>query len=98
MRPFESVNRRTRRLTPERRWAALLLALAGAFVYGCQKSAADNAPGAAAPAMPGPVQIAPAVKIPDTTEDLSILESPHSAAINPPGEGPITRIFVKSVH
>ena len=81
----------------EKRGAALLLALtAGAFVYGCQKSAADNAPGAAAPAMPVQVQIAPAVKIPDTTEYLSILKSRHSAAINPQVEGEITRIFVKS--
>jgi RND family efflux transporter MFP subunit len=81
----------------EKRGAALLLALAtGAFVYGCQKSAADNAPGAAAPAMPVQVQIAPAVKIADTTEYLSILKSRHSAAINPQVEGQITRIFVKS--
>ena len=69
---------------------------AGAFVYGCQKSAADNAPGAGAPALPVQVQIAPAVKIPDTTEYLSILKSRHSAAINPQVEGQITRIFVKS--
>jgi RND family efflux transporter MFP subunit len=75
----------------------LLLALAaGAFVYGCQKSAADNAPGTGAPAMPVQVQIAPAVKIPDTTEYLSILKSRHSASINPQVEGQITRIFVKS--
>ena len=74
----------------------MLLALAaGAFVCGCQKSAADNAR-ASAPAMPVQVQIAPAVKIPDTTEYLSILKSRHSAAINPQVEGQITRIFVKS--
>src|SRR6266852_5736965 len=97
MRPFVTVNRRTRRLTPGRREAALLVALAaGALVYGCQKSAADNAPGAAAPALQVQVQIAPAVKIPDTTEYLSILKSRHSAAINPQVEGQITRIFVKS--
>src|SRR5882762_5903518 len=96
MRPSVSVNRRMRRLTPGRRGAALLLALAaGAFVCGCQKSAADNAR-ASAPAMPVQVQIAPAVKIPDTTEYLSILKSRHSAAINPQVEGQITRIFVKS--
>src|SRR5882762_966155 len=36
MRPSVAVNRRMRRLTPERRGAALLLALAaGAFVCGC---------------------------------------------------------------
>jgi RND family efflux transporter MFP subunit len=86
-----------RKLTPERRVAALLLALsAGVFVCGCQKSAADNAPRASAPAMPVQVQIAPAVKIPDTSEYLSILKSRHSAAINPQVEGQITRIFVKS--
>src|SRR6266404_878077 len=96
MRPSVAVNRRMRRLTPERRGAALLLALAaGAFVCGCQKSAADN-PGASAPAVPVQVQIAPAVKIPDTTEYLSILKSRHSASINPQVEGQITRIFVKS--
>jgi RND family efflux transporter MFP subunit len=77
--------------------AALLLAVtAASFAYGCQKSAADNAPGAGAPAVPVQVQIAPAVKIPDTTEYLSILKSRHSAAINPQVEGQITRIFVKS--
>src|SRR5260370_7698260 len=92
-----SVNRKTRRISQKRRGAALLLALAaGAFVNGCQKSAADNAPGAGAPAMPVQVQIAPAVKIPDTTEYLSILKSRHSAAIHPQVEGQITRIFVKS--
>jgi RND family efflux transporter MFP subunit len=97
MRPFLSVNRYTSRLIRTKRGAALLLALAaGAFVYGCQKSAADNAPGAVPPAMPVQVQIAPAVKIPDTTEYLSILKSRHSAAIHPQVEGQITRIFVKS--
>ncbi len=79
------------------RTAALLLTLAaGALGYGCQKSAADNAPGVGAAAMPVQVQIAPAVKIPDTTEYLSILKSRHSAAINPQVEGQITRIFVKT--
>src|SRR5712664_3616700 len=97
MRPFVSVNRRMRRLAPGRREAALLVALAaGALVYGCQKSAADNAPGAGAAAIPVQVLIAPSVKIPDTTEYLSILKSRHSAAINPQVEGQITRIFVKS--
>jgi RND family efflux transporter MFP subunit len=97
MRPVTSANRTTRRVTPEGRRAALLLALAAcAFVHGCQKSAADNAPGASAPAMAVQVQIAPAVKIADTSEYLSILKSRHSAAINPQVEGQITRIFVKS--
>jgi RND family efflux transporter MFP subunit len=79
------------------RRAALFLALAASvFVHGCQKSAADNAPGAGAPAMAVQVQIAPALKIPDTSEYLSILKSRHSAAINPQVEGQITRIIVKS--
>src|ERR1700716_3997258 len=75
---------------------ALLLALgAGAFEFGCQKSAAEN-PAPAAPAIPVQVQIAAAVKIPETTEYLSLLKSRHSAAINPQVEGLITRILVKS--
>src|SRR6266851_4036746 len=83
--------------TTGRREAALLLALvASVSACGCQKSAADNAAGGGAPAMPVQVQIAPAVKIPDTSEYLSILKSRHSAAINPQVEGQITRIFVKS--
>ena len=97
MRPCVSLDYTMRSLTSGRREAALLLAMAaGVFVCGCQKSAADSAPGAAAPAMPVQVQIAPAVKIPDTSEYLSILKSRHSAAINPQVEGQITRIFVKS--
>src|SRR5260370_21827078 len=97
MRPSVPVHRRRGRPNAEVRRAALLLALsAGVFVCGCQKSAADNPPGASAPAMPVQVQIAPAVKIPDTTEYLSILKSRHSAVINPQVEGQITRIFVKS--
>jgi RND family efflux transporter MFP subunit len=74
----------------------LLAVAAGILGYGCQKSAADNAPGAGAAATPVQVQIAPAAKIPDTSEYLSILKSRHSAAINPQVEGQITRIFVKS--
>src|SRR3989475_11958727 len=97
MRPSVAVNRRMRKLTPERRGAALLLALAASALFcACKTSAAENAPRASAPAMPVQVQIAPAVKIPDTTEYLSILKSRHSAAINPQVEGQITRIFVKS--
>src|SRR6266699_2000305 len=97
MRPFVGVNQNTRRQRTRMRTAALLLTLAaGALDYGCQKSAADNAPGTGAAAMPVQVQIAPAMKIPDTTEYLSILKSRHSAAINPQVEGQITRIFVKS--
>ncbi|HUE54456.1 MAG TPA: efflux RND transporter periplasmic adaptor subunit [Candidatus Udaeobacter sp.] len=65
------------------------------FAGGCQKSAAGDAHAAAA-AVPVQVEIAPAVKIADTTEYLSILKSRHSAAINPQVEGYITKIFVKS--
>jgi len=68
---------------------------AGGFLTGCQKSAAEN-PSTAAPAIPVQVQIAVSVKIPETTEYLSLLKSRHSAAINPQVEGQITGIFVKS--
>ncbi len=95
---MESGSVRTKKHASERRASAVLLALtAGALAVGCQKSAADNPPGGAgAPALPVQVQIAAWVKIPDTTEYLSILKSRHSAAINPQVEGQITRIFVKS--
>ena len=77
------------------RVAVLLLALACVvFASSCGKSAAENP--AAAPAIPVQVQIAAAVKIPETTEYLSLLKSRHSAAINPQVEGLITKIFVKS--
>src|SRR2546422_401383 len=95
--PLASDDRRTRTLTPRRQKAVLLLPLAaGAFAGGCQKSAAGDPPGAGAPAMEVQVQVAPSVKIPETTEYLSILKSRHSAAINPQVEGQITQIFVKS--
>ncbi len=97
MHPFVSVKRRTRRQIAEFPAAALVVVAATAILLaGCQKSAADGAPVAAAPAMPVQVQIAPSVRIPETTEYLSILKSRHSAAINPQVEGQITRIFVKS--
>src|SRR6266849_2072089 len=97
MRLSVSLGCRMRRVTPGKREASLLLALAACvFVCGCQKSAADNAPAAGAPAMQVQVRIAPAVKIPDTTEYLSILKSRHAATINPQVEGQNTRIFVKS--
>jgi len=89
------VDGRTGRPTTKSAVAALLFA-AGTLVCGCQKSAADNAPGVGAAAIPVQVLIARSVKIPDTTEYLSILKSRRSAAINPQVEGQITRIFVKS--
>src|SRR5229473_5795097 len=95
--PSVSVLCRMRMRTTGRREAALLLALvASVSACGCQKSAADNAAGGGAPALPVQVQIAPSVKIPDTSEYLSILKSRHSAAIHPQVEGQITRIYVKS--
>src|SRR5437016_2967738 len=97
MRPIASIHSKTTVPASGRLEAPLCLGLAaGLFVSGCQKGAADSAPGASAPAVPVQVQIAPAVKIPETTEYLSILKSRHSASINPQVEGQITRIFVKS--
>src|SRR6266478_6060915 len=79
------------------RHAQQLLLVATFAVAGCnQKTAADAPAGGASPAMPVQVQIAQAVKIPETTEYLSILKSRHSAAINPQVEGQVTKIFVKS--
>lgn len=46
--------------------------------------------------MPVQVQVTQSIRIPDTTEYLSVLKSRQSAAINPQVEGQVTRIFVKS--
>lgn len=46
--------------------------------------------------MPVQVHVAEAVRIPDTTEYLSVLKSRQTAVINPQVEGQITAIFVKS--
>ncbi len=79
------------------RYTQQLLLLAAFAAAGCnQKTAADPPAGGASPAMPVQVQIAQAVKIPETTEYLSILKSRHSATINPQVEGQITKVFVKS--
>jgi RND family efflux transporter MFP subunit len=87
----ETLNLRRRRCAPH------LLLLAAFAAAGCnQKTAADAPAGGAPPAMPVQVQIAQAIRIPETTEYLSILKSRHSAAINPQVEGQITKIFVKS--
>jgi RND family efflux transporter MFP subunit len=76
---------------------ATMLAMATlGTLAGCGQKTAADAPGGPPPAMPVQVQIAQAVKIPQTTEYLSILKSRHSAAINPQVEGQITKIFVKS--
>jgi RND family efflux transporter MFP subunit len=91
--PIRQENRKTAKSRP----AALLVTLAMAtFLAGCQKSAADNPPGAGAPAIPVQTLIAASVKIPDTSEYLSLLKSRHSAVINPQVEGQIIKIFVKS--
>ncbi len=92
-----SANAELRKTTSLCGASALLLALAvGTFVSGCQKSSAGGALGDKPAAIPVEVRIAPSVKIPETTEYLSILKSRHSATINPQVEGQITRIFVKS--
>jgi RND family efflux transporter MFP subunit len=78
------------------KFVALTMGWVCPLAVGCgQKTAADN-PGTAPPAMPVQVEIAQAIKIPDTTEYLSILKSRHTAVINPQVEGQITKIFVKS--
>ncbi len=76
--------------------ALILAMLAAGTLTGCGQKTAADAPGGAPPAMPVQVQIAHAVKIPQTTEYLSILKSRHSAVINPQVEGQIIKIFVKS--
>ena len=78
-------------------FALMPILLAAGVLSSCgQKTAADASGSNAAPAMTVQVQIAQAIKIPQTTEYLSILKSRHSAAINPQVEGQITKIFVKS--
>jgi RND family efflux transporter MFP subunit len=96
MNTIHSIRHGNRVRSAELRAAALLLVLAvGGFLGGCQKSAANNPPGAAA-AIPVQTHIAKLVNIPDTSEYLSLLKSRHSAVINPQVEGQITKIFVKS--
>jgi RND family efflux transporter MFP subunit len=75
----------------------ILLAVAPLMVTGCGQKTSAGGPGAGGPpAMPVQVQVAQAVRIPDTTAYLSVLKSRQSAAINPQVEGQITKIFVKS--
>jgi RND family efflux transporter MFP subunit len=47
-------------------------------------------------AMPVQVVVAQSVRIPETTEYLSVLKSRQSAVINPQVEGQVTKIYVKS--
>jgi RND family efflux transporter MFP subunit len=74
----------------------VLLVCAGLWAAGCGEKTSAGGPGGGAPAMPVQVQIAQSVRIPVTTEYLSVLKSRQSAAINPQVEGQITAIFVKS--
>ena len=78
---------------------AMAVVAAGAlWAAGCgEKTTSAGGPaGGGVPAMPVQVQVAQSVRIPDTTEYLSVLKSRQSAAINPQVEGQITAIFVKS--
>jgi RND family efflux transporter MFP subunit len=78
------------------RKSALIL-VAGASLIGCGQKTSAGGPGAGGPpAMPVQVEVAQSVRIPDTTEYLSVLKSRQSAVINPQVEGQITKIFVKS--
>src|ERR1700680_341079 len=86
-----------RRTNKWRRPALILMAGAGLGAMGCGQKTAAGGPGAGGPpAMPVQVQVAQSVRIPDTTEYLSVLKSRQSAVINPQVEGQITKIFVKS--
>jgi RND family efflux transporter MFP subunit len=77
---------------------ASLLASASLMAIGCGGKTSAGGPGAAGgpPAMPVQVEVAQSVRIPDTTEYLSVLKSRQSAVINPQVEGQVTKIFVKS--
>ena len=77
--------------------AAILFAGASLLAVGCGQKTAAGGPGSGGPpAMPVQVQVAQSVRIPETTEYLSVLKSRQSAVINPQVEGQITKIFVKS--
>jgi RND family efflux transporter MFP subunit len=75
----------------------MFLAGAALAAMGCGQKTSAGGPGAGGPpAMPVQVQVAQSVRIPETTEYLSVLKSRQSAVINPQVEGQITKIFVKS--
>ncbi len=81
----------------QRKAGLMLLAAAPLLVVGCGQKTSAGGPGAGGPpAMPVQVQVAQSVRIPETTEYLSVLKSRQSAVINPQVEGQITKIFVKS--
>lgn len=80
-----------------RRCALLLLAGAPLLAGGCGQKTSAGGPGSGgAPAMPVQVEVAQSIRIPETTEYLSVLKSRQSAMINPQVEGQVTKIFVKS--
>lgn len=74
----------------------LLLAM-GFGTTGCGQKTSAGGPGSGGPmAMPVQVEVAQSIRIPETTEYLSVLKSRQSAMINPQVEGQVTKIFVKS--
>jgi RND family efflux transporter MFP subunit len=77
-------------------WCALALGGAALAACGCGQKTSAGAPAGGMQAMPVQVQITQSVRIPDTTDYLSVLKSRQSAQINPQVEGQITAIFVKS--
>ncbi|MGC2530753.1 MAG: efflux RND transporter periplasmic adaptor subunit [Candidatus Acidiferrum sp.] len=85
-----------------RRWTLALLAstalVAGSFVAGgCDGKTSAGGPAGGGPmAMPVQIEVAQSIRIPETTEYLSVLKSRQSAMINPQVEGQVTKIFVKS--
>ncbi len=85
-----------------RTWTLALLAsaplVAGGFVAGgCGGKTSAGGPAGGGPmAMPVQVEVAQSIRIPETTEYLSVLKSRQSAMINPQVEGQVTKIFVKS--
>ncbi len=79
------------------RLALLLLAGAPLLLAGCGQKTSAGGPGSGGPqAMPVQVEVAQSIRIPETTEYLSVLKSRQSAVINPQVEGQVTKIFVKS--
>ena len=85
-----------------RTWTLMLLAttplVAGTFMAGgCGGKTSAGGPAGGGPmAMPVQVEVAQSIRIPETTEYLSVLKSRQSAMINPQVEGQVTKIFVKS--
>ena len=72
--------------------------VAGTFMAGgCGGKTSAGGPAGGGPmAMPVQVEVAQSIRIPETTEYLSVLKSRQSAMINPQVEGQVTKIFVKS--